>query len=82
MAYPHSFGYNPFYKPDPSFHSPTSLLSFHNYIQPTIPSFMSYPLIWCHAPLLKIRRNGVTTKVGDVYMRGNTPRIHAKPKVT
>ena len=36
--------------------------------------------IYCHAPLLKIRENGVATRVGDVYIREeNTTRIHAKP---
>jgi len=34
----------------------------------------------CHAPLPKIRENGVTTRVGAVYTRGKYPRIYAKPK--
>ena len=36
----------------------------------------------CHAPLPKIQKNGVTTRVGDVYTRENTSRIYAKLKVT
>jgi len=33
-------------------------------------------------PLPKIHENRVTTRVGYIYMRENTTRIHAKPKVT
>ena len=48
MAYPHLFGYDPFHRLNFSFHPPTYLPSFRDYIQPPIPSFMSYPPIWCH----------------------------------
>jgi len=47
MAYPHSFGYNSFYRPNLPFHPPTSFSSFHHYTQPTLSSFTSYPIIWC-----------------------------------
>ena len=30
----------------------------------------------------KIHGNGVATRVSDVYMQGEYPPIHAKPKVT
>ena len=36
----------------------------------------------CHAPLPKIRGNGVATKVGDVCTEEKYPRTYAKPKVT
>ena len=48
MAYPNSFGYDPFYRPNPPFHLPTSPLNLHDYVQSIIPSFTSYPLLWCH----------------------------------
>jgi len=38
--------------------------------------WMGQNLSYCHALLPKICENGVATKVGDVYTRGNTPRIH------
>jgi len=35
----------------------------------------------CHTSLPKIHENRVATRVGDVYTRGDTPRIHTRPKV-
>ena len=46
MAYPNSFGYDPFYRPDPPFYPPIPLPTFHDDIQPSIPSFTSNSLIW------------------------------------
>jgi len=42
MTYPHSFGNDPFYRPDPPIHPPTFLPSFHDYSQLIISSFTSY----------------------------------------
>ena len=48
MAYQKSIGYDPCYRPYSLFHLPTPLPSFHDNIQPTIPSFTSYSPIWCY----------------------------------
>ena len=44
MAYPHLFGYDPFYKPDPPFHSPTSLPSFHDYTSNPLSHLLRFTL--------------------------------------
>ena len=48
MAYPNSFGYDPFYRLDTSFHPPTSLPDFNEYIHLTNYSFSSYHQMSCH----------------------------------
>ena len=48
MAYPNSFCYDPFYRPDPPFHPPSSLSDFNEYIHPTNYSFSSYHPMSCH----------------------------------
>ena len=48
MAYAHSSGYDPFYRPNPHFHPPASFLNFHHYTQSTLSSFASYPTSWCN----------------------------------
>ena len=45
MAYPKSYGYESFYRPNPSIH-PTSFSDFNT--QPAHSSFTSYPPIWCN----------------------------------
>ena len=48
MEFPNSFGYDPFYRSDPHFHSPTSLLDLNEYIHPTNYLFSSYRHMSCH----------------------------------
>ena len=48
MAYPNSFGYDPFYRPDPPFDPPASLPDFTEYFYPTNYSFSSYHQMSCH----------------------------------
>ena len=48
MAYPNSFGYDPFYRLDPPSHPPTSLSDFNRYTHSTNYSFSSYHHMSCH----------------------------------
>jgi len=48
-------------------------LRMHVYLVTTKKSYLDNFKHICHAPLPKIRGNGVATRVGDVYTRGKYP---------
>ena len=48
MAYLNSCGYNSVDRSRPSFYPSNSFLNYHDYLHPTLSSFISYPIIGCN----------------------------------